>query len=660
MTSNMNSLKVPDSGLRLQASGGDGLPIPPQAFFLTLEDNAIENMIRAVQSGQELSLKLGSEPTLKYGSNTHIITPPSDSLPYDLYLTRPFESTKSAERLPCTGSLFRKPKSSASSAKPKAIKEAEKKSSDRSKGSSSSGLESDYETLRDGLAAEEAARGRYGPKGNSNVVPVKLTSSRTQIVDKALAGKRGTLKNRGLSPASLPPSPALRGVGSPSGPVPSASQQAMERSKYYRAPLVHELAVEDRTLEYLREKWDGNESEMLPALNKIADQQPDGKTWTMRRAYYKELDVYSYAYDASEEREKAIKNAVKAFDKMRLSSREPEWERLNAPEDRGKGICLSSLQAKIATKEPPPPAAPKNKVQKGDDGSSKDEGSTTDSGKTSKGGESMARSSSNPLPTKAKKPNTVDAQAKRLLSNKPKPATSSTVLKPSPTKGKGGKSGDGRILSQEIIEDSDVSDDETPALAPKSKPVAVTAKPTPKEPEGKKARPVPREPTKPAPAKRQREDDDSSSSSGTPLAKRIKGRTAALPLKPKTSQTLQRPAAPAPPPRAKDTSPTKSSPLASSPPTNVSDMDDATPPPQPIKKRHNEMDKAHGIPRKKYRVITEEVITLASRFKTQYARYVKLHREIEASANPSQEDIEGLTRMRNRLATMKSKIHEAV
>ena len=62
MSSMMNSLKVPDSGLRLQASGGDGLPVPPQAFFLTLEDNAIESMIKAVQSGQELSLKLGNEP----------------------------------------------------------------------------------------------------------------------------------------------------------------------------------------------------------------------------------------------------------------------------------------------------------------------------------------------------------------------------------------------------------------------------------------------------------------------------------------------------------------------------------------------------------------------------------------------------------------------
>lgn len=43
-------------------SGGDGFEVPPQAFFLTLEDDLIENMIQSVQSGQELQLRLGSEP----------------------------------------------------------------------------------------------------------------------------------------------------------------------------------------------------------------------------------------------------------------------------------------------------------------------------------------------------------------------------------------------------------------------------------------------------------------------------------------------------------------------------------------------------------------------------------------------------------------------
>lgn len=429
-------------------------------------------------------------------------------------------------------------------------------------------------------------------------------------------------------------------------------------------PIVHELAVEDRSTEYLREKWDGPESEMVPALNKIADQNPN-KTWTMRRSYYKDLDVWNYAYETSEEREKAIKNAVKVYDKMRLSDREPEWERLNAPEDRGKGICLSNLQAKIATKEPPPVPAPKIKVLKAEDGSgsSRDEGNSTDGGRGSKGGESMSRTSSNPLPAKAKKVSAADAQAKRLLSNKPKPSVSSTTPKVSPSKGKGGKASDGRILSQEIIEDSDVSDEETTPAAPAPKPKGSTPAPKPKAQQpASKPRPAAREPApvKPATAKRQREDEDSSSSSGTPLVKRLKG----LPLKPKASPNVQKPApaaAAAPPPRAKDTSPTKSSPLASSPPTNVSDMDDATPPPPPpAKKRRTDADKVQSMKqRKKAPAFNEDIMVLTAKFRALYDRYARLHRQIEGSSNPSHDAIADLTSMRNRLASMKQKIYGA-
>ncbi|KAH8179365.1 com1 [Sarocladium implicatum] len=639
----MNSLKVPDSGLRLMGSGGDGAPAPPQAFFLNLEDNTIESMIKAVQSGQDLTLRLGKQPAIKYGPSTHIISPPSDSLPFDLYLTRPFESTKSAERIPSTSSLFKKPKTSASPVKARTLKDAEK-GSNSSKGSSSSGLESDYETLRDALAAEDASRGR------------------TTIVDKALPVKRGKINGRAFSPnpASLPPSPALRGVGSPSGPAISASQQALEKSKWNRMPIVHELAVEDRTTEYLREKWDASESEMIPALNKIADQNPIDKTWTMRRSYYKDLDVWNYAYETSEEREKAIRNAVKVYDKMRLSEREPEWERLNAPEDRGKGICLSNLQAKIATKEPPPAPAPKIKVNKAEDGSgsSKDEGNSTDGGRGNRGGENMTRIGSNGLPVKTKKTSAADAQAKRLLSNKPKPAASSATPKVSPSKGKGGKATDGRILSQEIIEDSDLSDEGLAVAEPAPKPKAATPAAKPKTQQlVSKPRPVAREPVKATATKRQREDEDSSSSSGTPLVKRLKG----LPLKPKASPNVQKPAPAAPPPRAKDTSPTKSSPLASSPPTNASDMDDATPPPPPpMKKRRTDADKVQSMKqRKKGPAFNEDIMVLTSKFRALYEKYARLHRQIEASPNPSHDSIADLTTMRNRLATMKQKIYGA-
>ncbi len=88
--------------------------------------------------------------TLHYGSESHRIARPDTSSPYDLYLTRPFESYRVAARLPVTTTLFTKPPPS---------KTKQKKTS-LGKGAGS-GLDSGIEALQSGLAAHEAAKERY-------------------------------------------------------------------------------------------------------------------------------------------------------------------------------------------------------------------------------------------------------------------------------------------------------------------------------------------------------------------------------------------------------------------------------------------------------------------------------------------------------------------
>ena len=59
----MPSLKVPDSGLLLEGPGSKPSPsLPTQAFAITLSDNVIEDMIKCVQSGEDIELSLGSSP----------------------------------------------------------------------------------------------------------------------------------------------------------------------------------------------------------------------------------------------------------------------------------------------------------------------------------------------------------------------------------------------------------------------------------------------------------------------------------------------------------------------------------------------------------------------------------------------------------------------
>lgn len=58
---NMNSLKVPDSGLLLAGSGSDS-SLPPQAFHIQLDKSTIESIIQSSRNGEDLRLLLGQSP----------------------------------------------------------------------------------------------------------------------------------------------------------------------------------------------------------------------------------------------------------------------------------------------------------------------------------------------------------------------------------------------------------------------------------------------------------------------------------------------------------------------------------------------------------------------------------------------------------------------
>lgn len=377
------------------------------------------------------------------------------------------------------------------------------------------------------------------------------------------------------APRSISASPALSGLGSPSLAPSSASQ---EKVKQQRFPIIHELAVQELSFEELFSKYDDiTEEDFKTALNKVADFDGELQKWVLKKMYWKELDVFQYEFTQEGDRQKAIDNAIKQYDRMRLGSSDPLWQKLLPAEERGKGICLSRIQAAIA-KGPSLPA-PRISAQKTGGGSPSGGDSEHDSAssgaKKGKGGEPMSRSSSQ-TSTK-KKLSASEAQAKRLLANSKKPATTSTAAaakaspKVSPTKPnpKAPAPKGGRVLSKEFVTDSDSDNDEVPlsmsTSLPKSKPlvarptpvekpkvvekpkpaekikaaekpkvvekpkpkVTAAAKPSPKEGDQDKERDTIRaqvvaKPAKP-PVKRSRDvDDDDSSSSGTPLSKRIK------------------------------------------------------------------------------------------------------------------------------------------
>lgn len=470
-------------------------------------------------------------------------------------------------------------------------------------------------------------------------------------------GRGKLLSGYASSPKSMPTSPALNATRSPNlTPQITASQQLIERKKEQRFTLVHELAVEDRSTDYLKEKWTGKEEDFRPTLEKIAELKNDSPRWSLKQHMWKELDVWKYDYDSQSNRQKAIDGAIRQYDKQRLSPSEQQWQLLLPKEERNKGKCLSRLQASIA--KGPAQSAPIIKVQKAEDSSGSRE--TVDSPRSEKskaGGEPMSRSNSNSLPVKAKK--AADVSKTKAAAAAPQKAS---PKKPKPT-----SKNDRRILSAEIIHNSDSSEDDAPPKATKTEPAPPKARDTvivntrPSAPA--------REPVKKPPVKRPRDDSDSSSSSGTPLIKRIKPKQPLPAPKPRPQMvkaTHQGQSRAAPPSARRkhpsNTSPTKSSPLASSPPTNASDLDEPPPPPPPprvpLKRKMDAEARPAAVKRRAVQSVPDEVMDKAHKFKVAYREYEALHFEIADLDNPPHHKVDDLMKMRGRLQRLKMEIYK--
>ncbi|KAI0452674.1 hypothetical protein F5B21DRAFT_326886 [Xylaria acuta] len=584
----MAALKIADAGLQLESSPSSRDSLPLQAFGIMLNDSMIEDMIRCVQGGQNVELTLGNTPSFHYESREEKVSVTPESFNYELYLTDLADPGSKTQRLPHpTMSILKKPPTSLS------MKKATKVTTKHTNRASSSGLDSDTD-IRAGSYTQKSGKGSKlangGPKSSK---PLPTGKS-------AIASVLSSTTTR-----SLPPSPALNGVASPN-PAFSASQQVFEKNKGQRSVLVHELAVRDQSFQRLEDVWTGADSDLKPTVEKVADFNKSTEKWSLKKIYWKELDVWNYDYDTPEDRQSAIDSAIKVYDKQRVVLSDAVWDRLLPREDRNKNIVLSKLQASIAKQSTIPPA-PKVSGQKAEEGNKSD----MDSSKAK--GEAMSRSNSQPITSKPKKISEREAQTKRLLSNNPKkpaPKKPTSKVKAAEEKGK-------RVLSEEFVYDTDTSQEETPlsqstaavakpkvpqksAEKPAEKPVGRMSE-KPKEPPAPstslkpKPKPAVRPPRGPirapaainkSPQKRSREDEESSSSSGAPLSKRIKPRELPKPVtEPKApkhrasdaslnSRGTNSTTSTGFTVKSKNTSPTKSSPLATSPPTNASDLDE--------------------------------------------------------------------------------------
>lgn len=162
------------------------------------------------------------------------------------------------------------------------------------------------------------------------------------------------MPSKGFKPQHLSHSPALSSplLSGPSSPLvkPPTSQPAGSHDVLLRAlrvPLIHLLAVQPARDSYLAKTCRAPTAIVRELLPKIAKETTEpGKEWKLLDKSFRELNPYQFAYKSSEDREAAIDNAIKAFDRLRLAKDDELWQVLLPIEERGQGKCLSRLTIK--------------------------------------------------------------------------------------------------------------------------------------------------------------------------------------------------------------------------------------------------------------------------------------------------------------------------
>jgi len=139
-------------------------------------------------------------------------------------------------------------------------------------------------------------------------------------------------------------SPSLSAVGTPRAglSVTSAPSSNLNlRRQAMRTPLIHLLAMRPASTEDIISTTHIPKSDLEAVVSKIA--QNVGGQWKLSDRAYKDLDVWEFGYKTQQDRQMAIDNAIRAYDRTRVGKEENTWQLLLPKEERGKGKVLSKL-----------------------------------------------------------------------------------------------------------------------------------------------------------------------------------------------------------------------------------------------------------------------------------------------------------------------------
>ncbi|KAL9123911.1 MAG: hypothetical protein Q9217_006704 [Psora testacea] len=456
----MAPVHVPESGLVLSSprpdddEDDDDDPKDGRESFqimqLILEDGMLHDLIKSARhGGKGPQLSFGKTISLHYGTKSRALsaTPASSQ---NLLYTR---AAQDIHELTLAGQLSHK----------LALHKAQE---------DIAGADEALTKLQNSLAsAKQAKQIKYLPNSSSLPPPIKKTvaSLKHQSTKPSPLSflkkdnsqhhhNNSTTRSMPSSPSSGPFRPPVFTRAVPTSD-PTLPKGRVQRIQAIRTPLIHLLAIRPLSAKYLAKQIICREDEVLEALSKVGKPaRLDPEKFDLNDRTFKELDVWSFSYPDQHDRELAIERAISALDRIRLTPKDPTWQRLLPKHERGKGKTLSKLDH--LQKGPIQQSnTPRIHVQQPDESNGRSVDNESDRKKRvgPSDAEPMARSKSHEGVKKAKV-SEKEAQSKRLLANGPKKLLSSVKEKqPHPAVKKGGKKAN-EPLSSEFVNLSDEED----------------------------------------------------------------------------------------------------------------------------------------------------------------------------------------------------------
>ncbi|KJX95778.1 hypothetical protein TI39_contig1051g00010 [Zymoseptoria brevis] len=319
----MSTTTIPPAGLVLHdVPAGDETQFnPDSAVSFRLSDDLLRDVRKASAGRDGLQFLTGNAPKIRLGKRTIDLSISSEAFRHELYSA----SKESFGGLAFAGVVSHRAE----------LKLPERKHSEGSDAA---------------LAALQNTLASYQQEKQAKSVNITTSVIATPENRFQAAKEHKQAQRRGLL-GSQPASPSKNAVGvSRSGlpPTSAPTTDSAVRLRAMRTPLVHLIAIKPLSRDEIVRKTRIPKDDLDDILNKIGKQE-DGK-WQLTDRTYKELDVYKFGYLLQADRQAAIDNAIRAYDRLRLGKDDKEWQMLLPKEERNKGTVLSKLHLSAANR----------------------------------------------------------------------------------------------------------------------------------------------------------------------------------------------------------------------------------------------------------------------------------------------------------------------